>query len=218
MTHKFLISTAAAALVAGTVFAAAQGTSQQAPSGGAMERGAPAQGQSQTGQGQMQGEPQGQGREQSQPGQKRGQSQQGQPKTTGQGEPKAGQGEGKQQGQTQQRQPEGRQGQNPEQGQGQPKQGAQQKSGGNGASVTFTTEQRTKIRETVLRGSNAPRVTNVDFSIKVGTAVPSRVKIVAVPDVIVEVRPQWRGFLYFVVEDQIIIVDRNHKIVAVLDV
>ena len=41
------------------------------------------------------------------------------------------------------------------------------------SSVSFTTEQRTKIRETVLRGGNAPRVSKVDFDIKVGTAVPA---------------------------------------------
>jgi hypothetical protein len=221
MTHKFLISTAAAALLAGTVLAAAQGTPAQAPSGGAMERSAPAQGQSQGGQDQMQG----------QPDQRRGQAQdqkrdQGQPKTTGQAQPKsegqqqgqspAAQGQGEPKGQTQ-RQPEGRQGQNPDQGQGQRQQGAQ-KGGSNGASVSFTTEQRTKIRETVIRGGNAPRVTNVNFSLNVGTAVPSHVKVVTVPDVIVEVHPQWRGFMYFVVNEQIIIVDRNHKIVAVIEV
>jgi hypothetical protein len=37
--------------------------------------------------------------------------------------------------------------------------------------------------------------------------------------VIVDIHPAWRGFLYFVYEDQIIVVDpRSHEIVAVLDV
>jgi hypothetical protein len=45
------------------------------------------------------------------------------------------------------------------------------------------------------------------------------VRVVTVPDVIVEIHPAWRGFLYFVYEDEIVIVDpRSHKIVAVLDV
>jgi len=87
-----------------------------------------------------------------------------------------------------------------------------------GGSVTLTTEQRTRVRETVLRGSNAPRVNNVNFSIRVGTVVPTSVHIVEVAPVLVEVHPQWRGFFYFIVNDQIIIVDRNHHIVAVLDV
>jgi len=36
--------------------------------------------------------------------------------------------------------------------------------------------------------------------------------------VLVEVHPQWRGFFYFIVGDQIIIVDHNHHIVAVVTV
>jgi hypothetical protein len=79
-------------------------------------------------------------------------------------------------------------------------------------------EQRTRIRETVLRGGNAPRVTNINFSINVGTVVPRTIRVVTVPDVIVEVRPEWRGFLYFVYEDEIVIVDsKTHRIVAVID-
>jgi len=85
--------------------------------------------------------------------------------------------------------------------------------------VTFTTEQRTKIRETVLRVGNAPRVTNINFSINVGIAVPRTVRVIAVPEVIVDIHPDWRGFLYFVYEDEIVIVDPNtYRIVAVLDV
>jgi hypothetical protein len=84
--------------------------------------------------------------------------------------------------------------------------------------VTLTTEQRTKVRETVLAGSNVPRVSNVNFSISVGTTVPNTVHIVAVPTVLVEIHPEWRGYMYFVVGDEIIIVDRNHRIVAVLTV
>jgi Protein of unknown function (DUF1236) len=90
---------------------------------------------------------------------------------------------------------------------------------GASASVTFTTEQRTRIRETVLTGGHANRVERINFSISVGVAVPRTVHLVAVPSVIVEYHPAWRGFLYFVYEDEIIIVDpRSHNIVAVIDV
>jgi hypothetical protein len=61
-------------------------------------------------------------------------------------------------------------------------------------------------------------VSNVNFSVRVGTAVPTSVRVVEVPDVIVEVHPEWRGFMYFVYNDEIIIVDRGHKIVAVIEV
>jgi hypothetical protein len=44
------------------------------------------------------------------------------------------------------------------------------------------------------------------------------VRVVAVPQLILDVQPEWRGHMYFIVGDQIIIVDRNHRIVAVIDV
>ena len=178
--HVYLITTAAAALLVGTVFAAAQGMQKQAP-GGAAEQSPPSQGQGQE-----------QKKDQTQPGQKQGQSQK----------------EGQKQDQGQ------KQAQPQTQGQGQGKQDAQQKSGG---SVTFTTEQRTRVRTTVLQDSNAPRATNVNFSINVGTAVPTSVRVVTVPQLILDVQPEWRGHMYFIVDDQIIIVDRNHRIVAVID-
>ena len=98
-----------------------------------------------------------------------------------------------------------------------PKSGATVGAAGSGA-VNLTTEQRTTIRSTVLT-SNAPRATNINFSINVGTVVPSSVRIVEVPDTIVRIRPAWKGYRYFVYNDEIIIVEpRTLKIVAVLDV
>jgi Protein of unknown function (DUF1236) len=68
----------------------------------------------------------------------------------------------------------------------------------------------------MLVGGNAPRVNNVNFNVAVGTAVPSTLRVVEVPQVIVEIHPQWRGYFHFVTGDEIIIVDRGHKIVAIL--
>ena len=85
--------------------------------------------------------------------------------------------------------------------------------------MSLTTEQRTTIRENVIRANVVPHVTNINFSINVGIVVPRTVKLVAVPRVIVDIHPEWRGFLYFVYEDEIVIVDaRSHKIVAILEV
>jgi hypothetical protein len=84
--------------------------------------------------------------------------------------------------------------------------------------VNLTTEQRTEIRQTVLT-ANAPRATNVNFAVSVGTVVPRTVHVVEVPQTIVRIHPQWRGYRYFVVNDEIVIVEpRTLKIVAVLDV
>ena len=84
--------------------------------------------------------------------------------------------------------------------------------------MNLTTEQRSRIRETVLAGGNVPRVSNANFSVRVGTTVPSSVHVVAVPPTLIEIHPEWRGHMYFVVGDEIIIVDRNHRILAIIDV
>jgi hypothetical protein len=60
-------------------------------------------------------------------------------------------------------------------------------------------------------------VTNVNFDVKVGTVVPRSVKIVPVPSTLVEIHPAWRGYMYFVYNDEIIIVEpRTLEIVTVL--
>jgi peptidoglycan hydrolase-like protein with peptidoglycan-binding domain len=84
--------------------------------------------------------------------------------------------------------------------------------------VTLTSEQRTRIQQTVLAGRNVPRVDSVNFSLNVGTAVPSRVRVVETPPALIEIYPQWRGHQYFVVRDEIVIVDRSRKIVDVVPV
>jgi len=84
--------------------------------------------------------------------------------------------------------------------------------------VSLTTEQKTTIRKTVLT-SSAPRVTHVDFDIKVGIVVPRTVRVAPLPTTIVEIEPEWRGYMYFVSGDEIIIVEPSTlRIVAVLDV
>ena len=89
--------------------------------------------------------------------------------------------------------------------------------GGASSSVSLTTEQRTTIRTTVLT-SSAPRVTNVNFNVRVGTVVPRTVRIVPLPATIIEIEPTWRGYMYFVYQDEIIVVEPGTlRIVAVLD-
>jgi hypothetical protein len=85
--------------------------------------------------------------------------------------------------------------------------------------VSLTTEQRTTIRTKVLT-SSAPRVQGrVNFDIRVGVVVPREVRVVALPTEIIEIEPTWRGYMYFVSGDQIIVVEPGTlRIVAVLDV
>jgi hypothetical protein len=90
--------------------------------------------------------------------------------------------------------------------------------GGASSSVSLTTQQKTTIRQTVLT-SSAPRVTNVNFNVRVGTVVPRTVRIVPLPATIIEIEPTWRGYMYFVYQDEIIVVEPGTlRIVAVLDV
>ena len=91
-----------------------------------------------------------------------------------------------------------------------------QAAGAGNATVTLNESQRTRIRETVLARSDVPRVDHVDFALTVGTFVPERVHLVAVPEELVVIRPEWREDMYFVSGDDIIIVDHGHRIVAVV--
>ena len=92
-------------------------------------------------------------------------------------------------------------------------------AGKTGGSANLTTEQKTKIRTTVLQSGPKVSRSSINFNISVGTVVPRSVHFVTVPTTIVEVYPEYRGFEYFVVDEQVIILDPHSlKIVAVLDV
>jgi hypothetical protein len=88
-----------------------------------------------------------------------------------------------------------------------------------GAGAKLSTEQRTKIT-TVIRDQRVAPVTNVNFSISVGTRVPrSGVTFHPLPAEVVTVYPEWRGYEFILVREQIVVIDpRTLEIVAVLDV
>jgi hypothetical protein len=69
------------------------------------------------------------------------------------------------------------------------------------------------IREKV----KAQPLTNVNFSISVGTRVPRTVHFNPLPAEIVEVYPAWRGYYFVLVNDQIVIIDPNsYEIVEII--
>lgn len=97
------------------------------------------------------------------------------------------------------------------------KQQGQAGQAGGGAQAQISTEQRTQIRQTVMRVGDAPRVSSVNFSLSVGTVVPRTVKYVLLPPRVVEIYPAWRGYHFFIVGDQIVIVEPGSlRIVAVI--
>jgi Protein of unknown function (DUF1236) len=101
-----------------------------------------------------------------------------------------------------------------------PMQGANEQRNGGGANVSLNEQQRTKIRETVINSRSAPRVSNVDFSVNVGTVVPrGHIHLVRVPETLVRIQPRWRHYLYFVYNNEIVIVDpRSMRIIDVMPV
>jgi Protein of unknown function (DUF1236) len=86
-----------------------------------------------------------------------------------------------------------------------------------GAGAKLSSEQRTRIT-TVIRNQHVAPVTDVNFSISVGTRVPRDVTFHPLPTEIVTIYPEWRGYEFILVNDQIVVVDpRTFEIVAVLD-
>jgi len=89
-----------------------------------------------------------------------------------------------------------------------------------GANVPLNEQQRTQVRDTIINARGAPRVGSVDFDVTVGTVVPrEHLNLVRVPETLVRIDPAWRGFVYFVYNDEVIIVDpHDMRIVEVLPV
>ena len=83
-------------------------------------------------------------------------------------------------------------------------------------SAKLSTEQRTKI--TTIFKQHKVEPTKLSVSVSVGTRIPTSVHLYPIPVQVVEVYPEWRGFNYILVGDQIIVVNpRTHEIVAILE-
>lgn len=81
----------------------------------------------------------------------------------------------------------------------------------------LSTEQRTKISAVFRQHKVAP--THLNVSIRVGTRVPASVHFYPLPEQVVVIYPEWRGYDYILVGDQVLIINpRSHEIVAILEV
>jgi hypothetical protein len=84
------------------------------------------------------------------------------------------------------------------------------------ASVNINDQQRTRISASISH-LNVQPLNNVNFSLSVGTAVPRDVRLQPLPAEVVEVVPQYRGYNFVLVKDEIVIVEpSSYQIVAVL--
>ena len=83
-------------------------------------------------------------------------------------------------------------------------------------SAKLTTEQRTKITS-VIRQQKVERV-NLNVSVSVGTRIPASVHLYPLPQEVIVIYPEWRGYDYILVGDEIVIINpRTHEIVAIVE-
>jgi hypothetical protein len=89
--------------------------------------------------------------------------------------------------------------------------------GTRGSSVQLSEDQRSQIK-TIIGRERGPRLgSNVHFNVSVGTRVPRNVHVVLLPEQIVRIVPEYRGYDYFLIGDEIVIVDpRTLEIVAII--
>jgi Protein of unknown function (DUF1236) len=84
------------------------------------------------------------------------------------------------------------------------------------APVNLSSSQKIEIHR-VITGPNIHRVGHVNFSLAVGTAIPTTLQVYPVPERIVRIIPEYRGFDYIVVRNELVIIDpATHQIVAIL--
>jgi hypothetical protein len=87
---------------------------------------------------------------------------------------------------------------------------------GAAGSAKLSTEQRTKITS-VIKEQKVERV-NLNVSVTVGTRIPASVHVHPLPQQVIVIHPEWRGYDYILVGDQIVIINpRTHEIVAILE-
>jgi hypothetical protein len=244
MSNRFMISVAAIALIAGAGAANAQGTGMNRESGGAAtQHSAPSDTKATQSEPTAPGTAKGQRAEETAPGQKlKGMSSQNE--TKGGKDMKAEGREGqngnmKAEGRDnntrdKNMKAEGREGRDnskmnaeSREGRDNGKMNAETRTGNDrsqtttgqaGAGAKISTEQRTKIT-TVIRSEHVAPLTNVNFNISVGTRIPRDVSYHPLPAEVVTIYPEWRGYNYVLVRDQILVIDpQTFEIVAVLDV
>jgi hypothetical protein len=87
-----------------------------------------------------------------------------------------------------------------------------------GASAQLSQNQRSRIGA-IIGKSSARVTTNVQFNVAVGVRVPHDVHVEVLPEDVVEIVPEYEGYDYVIVGDNILIIDPDSlEIVAVIPV
>ena len=78
-------------------------------------------------------------------------------------------------------------------------------------------EKRTQITS-AIKQEKVEEVTNVNFNLSIGTAVPAGVRYHALPSRIVEIYPEWRGYEFILVHGKYFILrPHTHEIVYIIE-
>ncbi len=59
----------------------------------------------------------------------------------------------------------------------------------------------------MIHNEHVTPVTNINFNVSVGTRVPRDVEFHTLPADVVTIYPEWRGYNFILVRDQIIVID-----------
>jgi len=169
-----------------------------------------------------------------QPGQglNQGAQQQNAPATNGPSQQGPQQGQNNREPQQGQNQQQPRQGQNdrqPQQGQNQnqdqPQQGQNQRQGpqeqdakndqpDKSGRIALDVRDRTLVSD-IIRQQRIQPVTNINFSLSVGSSVPSSVRLSRISGELADIFPDYRDFSFFIAKEELVIVDsRSYDIVA----
>lgn len=225
MTNRFLISTAIAALIAGTGFANAQGMSREAPAAGStVQQSAPASDRGaasgtinrDSGNTGMKGSESNEKMPSSNRAQDTGMTGEKSKSMSSETDTKAAPKGGKDM------KAEGRDSKSGDMN-------AQTKTPGDAKSQSTTgnaatsatsappAEKRTQI-VSAIKSEKITETTNVNFNISVGATVPGTVRFHPLPPRIVEIYPEWRGYEVVLVHGRYIVVrPQTHEIVYIIE-
>ena len=93
----------------------------------------------------------------------------------------------------------------------------QNKSVSSGKRLQISEQQRATIHRTILEDRSVNRVTRVNITINVGTRIPRNIRLALLPASVISIVPEYRSYRYFVVDDQICIVEPStYEIVELL--
>ena len=78
-------------------------------------------------------------------------------------------------------------------------------------------EKRTQINS-AIKQEKVEEVTNVNFNLSIGTAVPAGVRYHPLPSRIVEIYPEWRGYEFILVRGKYYVLrPHTHEIVFIIE-